>query len=87
MSSLQGDLTDVGATAGEELARVREEMAVLDEQRTRLHDALLRIDESWSGSNLGYHAHLYYGDFRWPPASTRSGAPTTACPRDGTIAT
>jgi hypothetical protein len=71
MSSLQGELTDVGATAREELARVREEMAVLDEQRTRLHHALLGVDESWSGSNLGYHADLYYGDFQRPPLAAR----------------
>ncbi len=71
MTTLQGDLDAQTATAGRELTRVREQMSLLDGKRTRLHEALLQVNESWSGSNLGYHADLYYGAFQRPPLGAR----------------
>ena len=54
-----------------DLVRVREEMTELDEKRGRLHKALICVDESWSRSNLGYHADLYFEEFVRPPLGRR----------------
>jgi hypothetical protein len=36
-----------------------------------LHQALKEIDESWSQSNIGYHADLYFADFDRPALGQR----------------
>jgi predicted nucleotide-binding protein len=37
----------------------------------RLLKAARKIGESWSGSNLGYHGELFFGDFKKPPLGER----------------
>jgi hypothetical protein len=32
----------------------------------KLRDTAVAFGDSWSGSNLGYHATVYYGDFQPP---------------------
>ena len=71
MAALLTDLNEIGATVPADLARVRERMAELDSKRSRLHEALISVDESWSHSNLGYHADLYFEDFVRPPLGRR----------------
>jgi hypothetical protein len=39
----------------------------LDRACERLSKAGLKVADSWSGSTLGYHAELHYGDFEKPP--------------------
>ena len=41
------------------------------EQFKKLTEAAGKISESWSGSWLGYHSELYYGDFEKPPLENR----------------
>lgn len=38
-----------------------------NEQLKRLIDCATEMDKSWSGSNLGYHAFVYYGDLAERP--------------------
>lgn len=37
----------------------------------RLSQAGSKVAESWSGSSLGYHSELHYGDFERPPLQAR----------------
>lgn len=37
----------------------------------RLSEAGSKVEESWSGSALGYHCELHYGDFEKPPLEAR----------------
>src|SRR5438876_5213633 len=60
MQQLEGLLTDFNtqySSAIEELTVNAEKMKV----------ACDRIRDSWSGSCIGYHSKLYYGDFEKPP--------------------
>lgn len=36
-----------------------------------LTNAAAKVQKSWSGSNMGYHAHVYYGDLTEPPPGAR----------------
>jgi hypothetical protein len=40
----------------------------LQTEMKKLYDVSLEIGRSWSGSNLGYHARVYYRDFQPPPS-------------------
>jgi hypothetical protein len=37
----------------------------------RVLDAAVAVHDAWSGSNLGYHANVYYDGFRKPPAGAQ----------------
>src|SRR2546426_6741978 len=37
----------------------------------KLSEAGSRVEESWSGSSLGYHSELHYGNFERPPLHAR----------------
>jgi len=47
------------------------ELAALENICKKLMEASLALEESWSGSALGYHSELYYGDFEKPPLRFR----------------
>ncbi|MDA2923306.1 hypothetical protein MYX65_01405 [Acidobacteria bacterium AH-259-L09] len=50
---------------------INQELNETIEQFKKLTDAAAKISESWSGSWLGYHSELYYGDFEKPPLQHR----------------
>jgi len=37
----------------------------------KLSEAASKVEESWSGSSLGYHSELHYGSFERPPLQSR----------------
>jgi hypothetical protein len=39
--------------------------------QTALHETLQAVDQSWSQSNVGYHADLYFGEFERPSLGQR----------------
>ena len=47
------------------------EIAELKNHCDRLFKAASKVSESSSGSSLGYHSELYYGDFEKPPLESR----------------
>jgi hypothetical protein len=51
-------------------AVIFQEPAVSDVLR-RLEEAAHQFGDAWSGSSLGYHAHVYYRDFAPPPPGAR----------------
>ena len=71
MTALLDDVDHIGTTVTEARARLRERTAELDQVREQLHQALMSIDEAWSGSHLGYHADLYFEDFVRPSLGQR----------------
>jgi hypothetical protein len=46
-------------------------VSAIVELADRLMEAARKIDESWSGSCMGYHHELYYDDFKRPPLQDR----------------
>lgn len=79
---------------GGELQQAADSLGSPDEQESmkRLNDAIHDAHSSWSGSNLGYHARVYYRDLESPPANDmfskewglmmRSDTPWTAYSED-----
>lgn len=63
-----------GALLGE-VHRQEENLTVdvvrLGDEAERFLDSARKVGESWSGSNLGYHGELFYGDFEKPPLGRR----------------
>jgi predicted nucleotide-binding protein len=71
-------MANFGDKAGTLLAEIRKQEDSLNSDIGRVHDEAERllssarkIGESWSGSNLGYHGELFYGDFQKPPFGQR----------------
>lgn len=57
------ELADQGDRLADDFAR----LPVNDAQLEALSDLADRFGKAWSGSNLGYHAFVYYRDFEAPP--------------------
>ena len=65
-ASAAGELRDM-ATRLEESASYGRKPEITERLR-RLEDAADEVGNSWSGSNLGYHAWVHYAGLRTPPA-------------------
>jgi hypothetical protein len=59
-AALLAKVKELQKTLGPELARVEKSSTAIDK-------ATQQIAPSWSGSWMGYHAEMYYGDFVTPP--------------------
>lgn len=80
-------------SVAELLTRVREQaeerrgaVSKLRNDAQALTDASRNVEESFSGSNFGYHSELYYRDFRslpWDGNLTSSGADNWDHNQDG----
>ncbi|MFA0833113.1 MAG: hypothetical protein ACC609_03805 [Methanobacterium formicicum] len=65
----------------EKLDILKKELGILDENMknvrenkedlTDLLEIINEIEQSWSGSWIGYHANLYYNDFQKPPTNEK----------------
>jgi predicted nucleotide-binding protein len=71
-------MTNYSEKATELLAQLKEQQREMAPEVDQVHaeaehllDAARKVGESWSGSNLGYHGELYYGDFEKPPFGQR----------------
>src|SRR4051794_32284153 len=66
MTTLLDDLERLAAQVADTRARFRNEGGELRAVGERLAKALTSVEEAWSGSNLGYHADLYFEEFTRP---------------------
>jgi hypothetical protein len=71
-------MATLAEAASELTARVRAleekllpKLVALEDTGEKLMEASLKVEESWSGSALGYHSELYYGEFEKPPLRSR----------------
>lgn len=68
-------LTETAATLLAKVKALEEKLSVklgdLQKEGEKLTKAALKTGESWSGSALGYHSELHYGDFELPPLTAR----------------
>lgn len=62
--NVAGELLEFADQVGRELTGLDE----IREQFEALREAASEVGRSWSGSNLGYHARVYYRDFQPVPA-------------------
>jgi hypothetical protein len=51
--------------------KTKDELNNCQDRLGKILETLNEIEESWSGSWIGYHAGLYYRDFRRPPLSEK----------------
>jgi hypothetical protein len=71
MSMLEDDIAAAVDRAATALAIFRERKTDLARAQRALLEALESVDASWSQSNIGYHADLYFGDFERPSLGLR----------------
>lgn len=62
------------ANAAERLAEAAADMPVSNAQLESLESIASEFGKAWSGSNLGYHAFVYYQDFEPPPPGSHFSA-------------
>jgi hypothetical protein len=71
VTALLDDLAAISDRLAAATASARDHHAELRRTQTALHEALQSVDDSWSQSNLGYHAELYFGEFERPALGQR----------------
>lgn len=67
----ENDIAAIGERAATALGEFRSRKGEVDRALRAVHQALETIDASWSQSNIGYHADLYFGDFERSPLTAR----------------
>ena len=66
MSTLLEDLSEIARRL--EAIKARDDFPTIKGNLSDLTEAVEAVDKAWSGSWLGYQAHVYYRDLQSPPA-------------------
>lgn len=71
MTTLLDDLAEICDRVSAAKKDFAGELTELRRTQTTVHEVLQAVDDSWSQSNVGYHADLYFGDFERPSLGQR----------------